>query len=397
MPVNRVKSRNRPVAVLLTKGGAAGNGARLAKCLAQMRFRTIVIAEAFPAREARWISHWQSIDYTNYPDMVIKACKQYKPLVVCSDQRNASLPVKAAVLEALGMPRPGRVAAILSNDKIELRKTLSASPVPCVPWYSLDDVDAGNLKYPVVIKPKSGTGSTGVRKVHSVDEMVALLRQAPYVDGRDGFLVERFISGRQFDLEGVCSNGVPHILTIVEESYRDTGQGFPAGWYLFNPPLDSVTKDKLEEATRSVLSACQVESGAFHCEFRLDDDGTPYLIDYANRYGYPHLVSAASGTDFIGLYARTMLNEPIGPVQGAERSLYCEYIPSWRRRTKLLPLLCRHPSLVVEAKLLGSVTAGVRNYGRWGISTPSFSTTEKVLARYGLLPDNWNDLYHKHD
>lgn len=132
----------------------------------------------------------------------------------------------AAALDVAGIGFIGPPAAAIRTmgDKITAKATVSAFGVPVVPGISrpgLTDEDliggAGEVGFPVLVKPSAGGGGKGMRVVHDASELPAALvsarREAAAAFGDDALFLERYVlSPRHIEVQIIADGhgGVVH-------------------------------------------------------------------------------------------------------------------------------------------------------------------------------------------
>ncbi|MFF0543436.1 biotin carboxylase N-terminal domain-containing protein [Nocardia thailandica] len=116
-------------------------------------------------------------------------------------------PAFAAALDAAGIVflGPPATAIEIMGDKITAKKTVSAFGVPVVPGIAepgLTDEQliaaAGEIGYPVLVKPSAGGGGKGMRRVDDAadlpDALASARREAAAAFGDDTLFLERFVT-----------------------------------------------------------------------------------------------------------------------------------------------------------------------------------------------------------
>ncbi len=111
---------------------------------------------------------------------------------------------RACVKAGLIFVGPPAEAIEAMGDKIRAKQTVEAAGVPVVPGLhraGLTDEDltkaAGDIGYPVLLKPSAGGGGKGMRRVEAPDDLSEALasarREARTSFGDDSLLIERFV------------------------------------------------------------------------------------------------------------------------------------------------------------------------------------------------------------
>jgi biotin carboxylase len=141
--------------------------------------------------------------------------------------------IAATVGETLGLPGHQPMATAVARNKLLTRERLRDSDLH-VPWFFPTDAAADpeqlapGLTYPCVVKPLSLSGSRGVIRADDEASFVeAFLRlrkllaspdvRAERDEAHDGVLVEGFIEGWEFALEGLLHHGSLYELALFDK------------------------------------------------------------------------------------------------------------------------------------------------------------------------------------
>lgn len=120
---------------------------------------------------------------------------------------------------------------------------------------------------PWVVKPVSGTGGVGVTKVCGPSDLPTALAGLARP-----FLVEEFVTGREFGAEGIFVGGVPHVLALTAREklpppfFVELGHVAPA-------ELPADTRREIEHEVVAALAALGLSFGFFHVELWLNPGG----------------------------------------------------------------------------------------------------------------------------
>jgi biotin carboxylase len=208
------------------------------------------------------------------------------------------VPLAARVNEVFGLPGHPVGAAVASRNKFESRRSLQAAglAVPNFRLVSLDG-DAGNLaltfEYPCVVKPLAMSGSRGVIRVdnscdfvHAFERLRALMDQPDVRIERDStqgmLLVESFIPGREYAIEGLLTDGTFQTLAIFDKPDPLDGPFFEETIYVTPSREPSLVQDAVTTAVAAGAAALGLRHGPLHAECRVNDAGV-YLLEIAAR------------------------------------------------------------------------------------------------------------------
>ncbi|HEY5317510.1 MAG TPA: ATP-grasp domain-containing protein [Solirubrobacteraceae bacterium] len=165
-----------------------------------------------------------------------------------------------------------------------------------IPRCELDDgsLDRSTWALPAVIKPRSGSGSRGVRVLERWDE----LDPAP----EDERLIQEFLPGREFSLDVLCSQAGEVLAVVPRERLRlDSGIAITSRT-LHDPGLERLGR-----------SACELVgmTGVANVQVREDVEGVPRLIEINPRFPGTMPLTVASGINMPKLALGELLGEPI--------------------------------------------------------------------------------------
>ena len=199
---------------------------------------------------------------------------------------------------ALGLPWHPPAAVMAATSKLQTRGRLLAAGLP-VPWFvamGIDD-DLGSvahaLRFPCVVKPVGLSASRGVIRADSVDSLEAALarvrrllrspdlRRAPAHE-RDTILIEGFVPGAEFALEGVLERGSLRVLAIFEKPDPLDGPFFEETIYVTPPRLDHDVQRGIAGTMAHAAAALGLRHGPVHAECRLNESGV-FVLEVAPR------------------------------------------------------------------------------------------------------------------
>jgi biotin carboxylase len=122
---------------------------------------------------------------------------------------------------------------------------------------------------PWVVKPRDGMASIGVRKVLGPDDLPTALAELP--DQRL-FLVEEFVEGPEYSVEGVILSTGPKVLAVTEKEvlppphFVEVGHVLPAA-------LPQATRQEIDRQVTAALEVLGLRFGVFHVELWLTGEG----------------------------------------------------------------------------------------------------------------------------
>jgi biotin carboxylase len=209
----------------------------------------------------------------------------------------------ARVAERLGLPGNPPDAAAASSNKLEARRRLTAAGLAVPSYFTLPiGVDGQRaaadprVEFPCVLKPLGLSGSRGVIRADSREEFAAafdrigaLLARVDVRAARTGLenvvLVERFIPGREFAVEGVLTAGALQVFAIFDKPDPLDGPFFEETIYVTPSSLGAASQIELASTIQQATDALGLWHGPVHAECRMGPGGTVVLEVAARPIG----------------------------------------------------------------------------------------------------------------
>lgn len=223
----------------------------------------------------------------------------------------------ALLLEVLQIPYPGSrpQACARAMNKERTKEALSRNNIPVPPgmaWTKQREIDSlcadavEAFGFPLVIKPIDQGSSIGV---HIVESARDLIERAQRVANEFGsLLIEKYISGRELTA-GILDTGegeeaLPLVEVAPKKGFFDYSAKYDEGMTEFIVPasLDRQVEERVKEISLAAHNALGC-SGYSRVDIRLDDGGTPYVLEVNTNPGMTAMsdlprAAAAAGIDF---------------------------------------------------------------------------------------------------
>ena len=144
---------------------------------------------------------------------------------------------------------------------------------------------AENWSFPIIVKPRSGAGSRGVRLVHSLEALEAL--------GDDQSLIaQEHLPGEEYSVD-VIANADGHVMAAVPRTRTRVDSGVSIA--------GRTVRDAGLESTAAAVAAAIGLTGVANVQLRRDTAGTPALLEVNPRFPGAMPLTIAAGVDMPSL------------------------------------------------------------------------------------------------
>ena len=188
----------------------------------------------------------------------------------------------ALLQDALGLPGPSLHASVLSRNKSLQRASFCAHGLAQPDFLvtqSLHDAEKwASTRFPVVVKPLSSSGSSGVELVADILEYRDVAERRAH-DGR--LIVETVVTGPEYSWEGLIEDGRIWFGNVTAKDTTGPPHFVEVGHHAAAELEDDVIAQVHRLAT-GVIAAMRFRTGLMHLEFRLAEDG-PTIMEVAVR------------------------------------------------------------------------------------------------------------------
>ncbi|GGK37919.1 argininosuccinate lyase [Salinarimonas ramus] len=305
-------------AVVFIEGTLMGSGERVVTASRRLGLEPILIASNLAPYEYQGTcTKCIECDTKNYAHVsdIVNQLTGYFHIKGIGTTSDFGLEVAQIEAKNRGLPAPDGVALAACRSKAETRRLLPEISPGNYVLNSPEDIDPIKhlLSFPLIVKPDSLNGATGVASCASIEEcknhvgnLFELLKHLG--TQRPTVLLESIIPGREYSVE--CFDGVAIGVTQVQmkiDSFVEIGHLFPA-------PLRGEDESMLRGYAEQALLATGLTWGAAHVQFRLED-GQAGLIEINPRLGgghVPSIVEHASGVRLEEAYVRKICRLPLG-------------------------------------------------------------------------------------
>lgn len=209
----------------------------------------------------------------------------------------------ALIREEFRIPGMGQSTARYFRDKLAMRIQARDGGIPVPPFSSLFNNQeihdfTTHIAAPWVVKPRSEASATGIRKIHTPDQLWQLLEELG--DQRHHYLIEQFVPGDVYHIDALSYQGK----NIFARSSRYLNTPFEVahagGIFRTATLLESSTDHhNLVQLNQDLMNVFRMLHGASHTEYiKSYENDQYYFLETSSRVGGAHIaemVEAASG------------------------------------------------------------------------------------------------------
>lgn len=247
---------------------------------------------------------------------ILKKCKEIGIDGITTIASDLATVTVNYVAKELGLPGNSMECVEKSTNKYKMRQAFKHANIP-TPGFTIVDSKEGNeelfsMKFPLIVKPTDRSGSRAITKVMSSDELTGAIDQAIEQSFEKKAIVEEYIEGEEFSMEGITFQGKHDFLTVTRKDttgaphFIETGHVQPAG---LSAELEIKVKDMLTKA----FEALEIKNSATHSEFKITPDGEVRIIEIGARMGGDcigsSLVPISTGLDYVKMVIDVAMGE----------------------------------------------------------------------------------------
>ena len=204
------------------------------------------------------------------------------------------LELAALLREQLGLAGNPNSAVMLTRDKLVFRQLLRNNGFNAPAFRNLPhDADleqwAAQVSYPAVVKARRLSSSRGVVRVNDRHEFIAAAKWVRQIQGRAdresqelGLVVEDFIPGKEYALEGLLQDGKLSVLALFDKPDPLDGPYFEETIYVTPSRLPQATQREIAETVQRACELAGLNSGPVHAEMRVNHQGV-WMLEVAAR------------------------------------------------------------------------------------------------------------------
>ncbi len=297
------------------------------------------------------------------------------------------LVMMARIAEKYGFPFFSVDTARWSTDKFLMKERFELGGIHHARGRLISKVeDAEGLVYPVIVKPRDNSGSRGVLFCRNQDELRESFGEALENSHLDSVLVEEYIEGLEYSVEGLHYEGKSEVIQFTEKKTTEFPYNVELGHK--QPALLTVEqKDAIREIVGKIGTALRFENCPSHTELKINDRGI-FVIETSPRLGGDFITSTlvplSTGINMEDQLLNIALGKPVDTKTGrVERASGVEFFqfPEGIVRSvdeSVMAVILKKPEVFfAELKLkvgdqVPPITSSLNRYGEYVLSNESY-------------------------
>ena len=200
------------------------------------------------------------------------------------------LVMMARVAEKYGFPFYSVETAHWSTDKYQMKQRFMEGGVPCAKGRLVKSVEEiADFEYPVIIKPRDNSGSRGVKLCRSRMELQESLEEALLYSHFDTVLVEEYIEGQEYSIEGLHYEGNSEVIQFTEKKTTEFPYNVELG-HKQPANLTDAQKDAIRDLISKIAQCMHFKNCPSHTELKINEHGI-FIIETSPRLGGDYITS----------------------------------------------------------------------------------------------------------
>ena len=200
------------------------------------------------------------------------------------------LVMMARIAEKYGFPFYSVETAKWSTDKFQMKERFELGGVPHAQGRLISKAEeADGLVFPVIVKPRDNSGSRGVKLCRSKEDLEASMTEALEVSKLDTVLVEEFIEGPEYSIEGLHHDGKSEVIQFTEKKTTEFPYNVELG-HIQPANISEESQQKIREIVSKIGVALHFDNCPSHTELKINERGI-FVIETSPRLGGDYITS----------------------------------------------------------------------------------------------------------
>ena len=330
-------------------------------------------------------------DYEGTCAMVEKYCIN----AIVTAATDKPLVMMARIAEKYCFPFYSVETAQWSTDKFQMKSRFELGGVPHAQGRLISKVEeAEGLVFPVIVKPRDNSGSRGVKLCRNQEELKVSIDEALENSKLDTVLVEEFIEGSEYSIEGLHHDGKSEVIQFTEKKTTEFPYNVELG-HIQPANISDENKQKICEIVERIGKALNFVNCPSHTELKINARGI-FVIETSPRLGGDYITSTltplSTGVNLEDELLKISLGETINPAPKAlqysgvrffsfEEGSVIKHAPS-EVFVKTWPHVVDFSFNLKEGQTVNRITSSLNRYGHLTLTAGNRNAIEEAFEKY---------------
>lgn len=282
------------------------------------------------------VAHRYSDSYRNASivdkDAVLAVARDIRADGIMSFAADPGVVSAAYAAEKMGLPFQGSYeAASVLQDKERFRSFLRENGFNCPEAWSFSSAEeaassAGDIGYPVIVKPTDSAGSKGCSRVDGPEGLAGAVEYALSFSLKKACIVERFLEKAfpSSDADGFAVAGRFECVSFTSQLFDPLAPNpYAPAAYTMPAAMPGWAQEELASELQRLADLLGLRDGVFNIETRVAPDGKAYIMEVSPRGGGNRLsemlrFATAGKVDLVRASVQAALGMPVDGVAEPE-------------------------------------------------------------------------------
>lgn len=223
-------------------------------------------------------------------EKVLEIANRVQPRFIANLCVDRAVVPTAYVCEKLGIHNlVAYEQAVKVTDKCVMKKVFQDNNIKTSAFITVkqgDSIEPLNISFPVVVKPADASGSIGIKKILSIEELNAYLPEAFKISRSGGVVIEEFCDDLEVSIDCFVQDDEIDILLVRQKLKKrsDTSLVYPIGSIILNEyPRNS--ERNIREMARKIVDTFGLKNTPFFLQAFINSRGELSMIEFGVRIG----------------------------------------------------------------------------------------------------------------
>jgi len=244
------------------------------------------------------------------------------------------------------------------------------------------------------VKPRDNSGSRGVKLCRTTEELEQSMVEALEYSKLDTVLVEEFIEGPEYSIEGLHYDGKSEVIQFTEKKTTEFPYNVELG-HIQPASISEENKQRIREILEKIGKTLKFENCPSHTELKINERGI-FVIETSPRLGGDYITSTltplSTGVNVEDELLRISLGEKISPTPqpvqysgvrffAFEEGNIIKHIPD-TNFVKTWPHVVDFSFNLKEGDSVNQITSSLNRYGHLTLVAGNRASIEDAFEKY---------------